>query len=104
MVNNIKKGDILFVPIGFSYALKQVFEDEKGLYYWDSTSKRYWDFSTSEHWDNSAKKEFGIRTLNQFLKERFDKLYEECKHGDKEHQLWLKNKIEDFYNKEIRDL
>ena len=100
----IEKGNILFLPIGFSYALKEVFEDEKGLYYWDSISKRYWEFSTSEYWDNSAKKEFGIRTLNTFLTERFNKLYEECKHGDDEHQKWLKNKFEDFINREIKNL
>lgn len=31
-----------------------------------------------------------------FLKNHLDKLYEECKHGDEEHQKWLKDKFENY--------
>lgn len=30
------------------------------------------------------------------LEELLIQLYEECKHGDEEHQQWLKDKIMDF--------
>src|SRR5690242_4411382 len=33
------------------------------------------------------------------MKEIFEKLYEEIKHGDQEHQDWLKNKFEEFSQK-----
>lgn len=39
--------------------------------------------------------------LNLFLKEKCYELFEEIKHGDQEHQDWLKNKIEEFLNKQL---
>lgn len=33
------------------------------------------------------------------IKQIFDELFEQIKHGDKEHQLWLKNKMNDFLQK-----
>lgn len=40
-----------------------------------------------------------------YLRICLDKLYEECEHGDEEHRQWLKDKFDDFYNrqKEIND-
>ena len=40
-----------------------------------------------------------IPSFRTFLKENLNKLYEECKHGDEEHQLWLKNKFNEYLNK-----
>lgn len=31
----------------------------------------------------------------------FKELYEEIKHGDEEHQKWLKDKIEDFIKRRV---
>ncbi len=33
---------------------------------------------------------------NDKLRELFNKLYEDIRHGDKEHQLWLKDKLDNF--------
>ena len=42
------------------------------------------------------------KKVNSFeLKTVLNQLFEECKHGDQEHQDWLKNKFEEFYNKII---
>ena len=35
------------------------------------------------------------------MKEIFRELFEEIKHGDQEHQTWLKNKLDDFSHKRI---
>ncbi len=35
------------------------------------------------------------------LEKIFDKLFEEIKHGDPEHQKWLRSKIDEFLNKLI---
>lgn len=43
-----------------------------------------------------------IKNNKQIMKDCLRKLYEEIKHGDEEHQLWLKNKVEDFILKEIK--
>lgn len=40
--------------------------------------------------------ELDVSILYNF-KELLDNLYEEIKHGDEEHQKWLKNKINEFY-------
>lgn len=37
-----------------------------------------------------------IRTLENDSARMLRELYEEIKHGDEEHQQWLKNKIETF--------
>lgn len=34
--------------------------------------------------------------MEETLKTLLEKLYEECRHGDDEHQQWLKDKIMDF--------
>lgn len=39
--------------------------------------------------------------LKIILKQHLNKLYEECKHGDEEHQKWLKDKFEDYLNKQL---
>lgn len=36
------------------------------------------------------------KDFTKCVKKLFRDLYKEIKHGDKEHQLWLKDKIEDF--------
>lgn len=40
-----------------------------------------------------------IPSFKEVIKLALEELYEECKHGDKEHQNWLKNKFNDYLNK-----
>lgn len=45
-----------------------------------------------------------IRTIELapdiFLSELRDRLFAAIKHGDEEHQIWLKNKLEEFFEME----
>lgn len=36
--------------------------------------------------------------MQEDLRKILDSLYEAIKHGDEEHQQWLKDKIDEFYN------
>jgi hypothetical protein len=36
------------------------------------------------------------KDLKTLISGLFNKLYDQIKHGDEEHQAWLKNKIEEF--------
>ena len=42
------------------------------------------------------------KDFKKCVKKLFKDLYKEIKHGDKEHQLWLKNKIDDFINDNVK--
>lgn len=67
----------------------------------DDLYKEYKD--PTEYWTLEDKTEFQKEISKAFAKDRLnlispilDSLYEQIKHGDKEHQEWLKNKIEEF--------
>ena len=57
---------------------------------------------TDEEWDELIKNpERGITKLVP-IKNLFDKLFKEIEHGDQEHRDWIKNKIDNFYNKNCK--
>lgn len=41
--------------------------------------------------------QFYIPSFKEVIKLALEELYEECKHGDKEHQDWLKNKFNSYF-------
>lgn len=55
-------------------------------------------------WANDVEKVLIIDMVNDHIKDLFNKLFEEIKHGDQEHQDWLKNKINNFLKENINDI
>lgn len=44
-----------------------------------------------------------VSIMKIYLKICLDKLYKECEHGDEDHRKWLKDKFNDFYNRQKDD-
>lgn len=52
----------------------------------------------------TGKNDNELRGKQQLISTFLDELYEEIKHGDEEHQRWLKSKIEEFKNRKLSQL
>lgn len=78
---------------------KELFAFERGSAYQLGAIFKWieeWDGSTNSHLGNLLKKKYNQFSQTVNTAQIIRQLYEEIKHGDEEHQNWLKHKIEEF--------
>ena len=44
---------------------------------------------------------WGKKYAKEILKQSLEELFEECKHGDQEHQDWLENKFKEYLKNKV---